>query len=156
MKLEFLWIGKTKDKSFVSIINNYEKRLKHYAKVAITSIKEVPSKNLSTSELKKKEADAILKSLAPSDYVVLLDERGKHFTSRELSEWIQHKQNISIAKIVFIIAGPFGAHPSLKDRADFTLALSHMTLTHDMARILILEQSYRAFTIMKGEKYHND
>ena len=156
MQVHFLWIGKTKDKAFISIIAEYEKRLKHYSKVKITTLKEIGGKKISIPELKKREADLFIQELESSDYVVLLDERGKHQTSRELSSWMQHKLNISINRIVLIIAGPYGAHQTLKDRADYLLSLSHMTLTHDMARILNMEQVYRAFTILKGEKYHND
>ncbi len=156
MNITFLWIGKSKDKNFVSIIENYKKRLKHYVSYDILELKDAKVKSKKKDDITKKEAEVILSKIDTSDYLVLLDERGAHLSSTGLSDWIQHKQNISINKVVFVIAGAYGAHTSLKDRADFTLSMSHLTLTHDMARIFILEQVYRAFTILKGEKYHNE
>jgi len=155
MNIIFLWLGKSKNKHYDNIINDYEKRLKHYTSYSIKELKEPKLKSKNKGDITKKEAEEILSKLSPSDYVVLLDELGKHKTSEQLSEWIQHKMNISISNVVFIIAGAYGAHPILKDRADHKMSLSHLTLTHDMARIFIIEQIYRAFTILKGEKYHN-
>jgi len=155
MKISFLWLGKCKDKEYITIINQYSQRLKHYVTHDVNSVKDPKSSAKNKQEIIKKEAAAVLSKLEKSDYVVLLDERGKHLNSKELADWVQHKLNISIARIVFVIAGAYGAHQTLKERADYTLSLSHMTLTHDMARIFILEQVYRAFTIIKGEKYHN-
>ena len=156
MKIQFIWIGKSKDKEFTTLIEKYFKRLKYYSSAQITMLKEVKSKGRNVEELKKQEALLILDQVKSSDYLVLLDERGKHKTSVELSEWIQHKLNISTSKLIIVIGGAYGAHRTLKDRADFTLSLSHLTLTHDMARIFIVEQVYRAFTILRGEKYHNE
>lgn len=156
MKIKFLWLGKSKEKSYITLIKEYCKRLNHYCRNSLVELKEVPAGKLSIEEQKAKEALQFLKELAPSDYLVLLDERGKHLTSMEMANWLQHKMNISLPQVVFLIAGPYGAHQSLKDRADYTLSLSHMTLTHDMARILILEQVYRGHSILRGEKYHNE
>lgn len=156
MKIKFLWLGTTKDQAFRSVIKDYEDRLKHYTRISIVMLKEARYKNLSTEEQKRVEAKQIMDELTPSDYVVLMDERGNHMTSIELSKWMQHKMNISLSQLVIIIAGPHGAHQILKDRADYIMSLSHLTLTHDMARILTMEQVYRGYTIIKGEKYHNE
>ena len=156
MKIKFLWLGKSKDKAFIALIKEYDKRLKHYCKPSLSELKEASRGKLSIDEQKAAEAKQILKELSTQDYVVLLDECGKHHNSVEFSKWIQHKLNISLSQVVFIIAGPYGAGQILKDRADHKMSLSHMTLTHDMARILIMEQVYRGFTILKGEKYHNE
>ena len=156
MKINFIWLGKSKQKEYSKLIDEYKSRLGHYVSCKVTQLKEPKLKSKNVEEIRKIEAKEFLSSVANSDYVVLLDERGKHFTSIELSNWIQHKQNISIQNVVFIIAGAYGAHSSLKERADFIFSLSHLTLTHDMARIFIIEQVYRAFTILKGEKYHNE
>ena len=155
MVINFCWLGKTKDKNIQALINEYSKRLRHYVKHEIYVGKEAKH-TTNAEEMVSKEADLILAKCKPSDYVVLLDERGKHMTSPELAKWIQHKQNISLERINLIVAGAYGAHPKLKERADFVLSLSHFTLTHDMVRILILEQIYRAFTILRREKYHNE
>ncbi|MFT4565935.1 MAG: 23S rRNA (pseudouridine1915-N3)-methyltransferase [Saprospiraceae bacterium] len=156
MKIKFLWLGKSKDKAFISLIKEYQKRLKYYCRSSLTELKETNYGKLSIEEQKTAEAKQFLKDLSPQDYLVLLDERGKHHGSIEFSDWIQHKMNISLPQIVFVIAGPYGASQELKDRADHKMSLSHMTLTHDMARILIMEQVYRGFTILRGEKYHNE
>lgn len=155
MTITFLWLGKSKNKHYDSIIDDYKKRLKHYTSFSIKELKDPKHKSKKKDDITKAEAELILSKLSPSDYVVLLDELGKHKTSEELSNWVQHKLNISISNVIFIIAGAYGAHPLLKDRADYKFALSHLTLTHDMARMFIIEQVYRAFTILKGEKYHN-
>lgn len=156
MKIKFLWIGKSKNNHFNKIFNEYTTRLHHYVKNEIVELRDIKISTKEKELHKKREADLILSKFESSDYVILLDERGKHFTSVEYSKWIQHKMNISISSLVFVIAGAYGAHENLKQRADYQLALSQMTLTHDMARIFILEQTYRAFTIQRGEKYHNE
>lgn len=156
MKVTFSWLGKSKDKSYDLIIDKYVKKIKHYTSADVAVLKEPKAKGLSPEEQKKKEAELILSKIEDHQLLVLLDERGKRLSSRDLAKWIEHKQNISISQVVFLIAGAYGAHPSLKERADFTLSLSDMTLTHDMARMIILEQVYRAYTILRGEKYHND
>jgi len=156
MKVKFLWLGKSKDKAFISLIKEYQKRLNHYCRASLVELKEAKYGKLGIEDQKALEAKQFIKEISPQDYVVLLDERGKHHTSIEFSNWLQHKMNISPSQVVFIIAGPYGASQELKERADHVLSLSHMTLTHDMARILILEQVYRGYTILKGEKYHNE
>ena len=156
MKIHFLWLGKSKQKSYQELIDLYRSRLKHYSSITIQELKEPKLKGLSIDQQKVAEAKEFLPQLQASDYVVLLDERGKHMTSMEMSKWWQHKMNISIHRCVFIIAGPYGAGALLKQRADYKMSLSHLTLTHDMARILILEQVYRSHTILRGEKYHNE
>lgn len=155
MKIKFIWLGKSKQKEFISLIEEYIKRLSHYTSCQVQQIKEPKGKRKNVDEIKKSEAQELLSAISNTAYVVLLDERGKHMTSVELSQWLQHKLNISINEVIFVIAGAYGAHQILKERADFTFSLSHLTLTHDMARIFVIEQVYRGFTILKGEKYHN-
>ena len=156
MKVHFLWTGKSKQKSYQQLVDLYKDRLKHYCTVSLQELKEVKQKGLSKDQFKDKEADLFIDQLQNLDYVVLLDERGKQMSSMQLSQWIQHKMNISVNRCVFIIAGAFGAAPKLMDRSDYKFSLSHLTLTHDMARILLMEQVYRGHTILRGEKYHNE
>ena len=155
MKIKVLWLGKTKNKSVKEIIEEYEGRLKKYASFSIQEIKEIKFGKIKPEEIRKKEAEQILELIDIADYVVLLDERGRQMNSMELSQWIQHKMNISISRVVFVIAGAWGAHDLIKERADYKWSLSKLTFTHEMARIILLEQLYRAQTILKGEKYHN-
>ena len=152
----FLWIGKSKYIWYQELINLYGDRLKHYTRHEVISLKELRAKNLSIDELKQKEADLFLSKINDSDYVVLLDERGKQMKSIELSLFLQKRMNVSTARIIYIIGGAYGVDPSLLDRADYIWSLSQLTLTHDMARILLLEQVYRGYTIIRGEKYHNE
>lgn len=156
MRIRFLWIGKSKQKPINALIEQYSDRLKHYAKHTFTELKPLRQKGMNVDEFKETEGEYIIDHIEVSDFVVLLDERGKHFTSMEYSRWVQHKMNTSIGKVVYIIAGAYGASQKLKDRADHIMSLSHMTLTHDMARVLLIEQTYRSFTILRGEKYHNE
>ena len=155
MKIDFVWIGETKQKPFREINTDYVKRLSHYIRSKVISVKEPKVKGNQTDLLILEEAKAILAKTKSGDFVVLCDEKGKQMSSVEFAQWFQHKMNISVDRIVFIIAGAMGAHQLLKTRADYTLSLSKMTLTHDMARMILLEQVYRAMTILRGEKYHN-
>jgi len=156
MQVKFLWIGKSKDRTYDEIISKYLKKLSHYTSTKIEVLKDPKLKSRNASDVRRAEAKAILDKLEDHHLLVLLDERGTKLSSRDLAEWFQHKQNISVSHVVFLIAGAHGADLALKERADFILSLSDMTLTHDMARMVIAEQVYRAFTILRGESYHND
>ncbi len=156
MQVKFLWIGKSKDRTYDTIISKYLKKLSHYTRTKIEVLKDPKLKGRKPQDIRRAEAATIFDKVRDQDLLVLLDEHGKKLSSRELAEWMQHKQNISIGQVVFVIAGAYGADTLLKERADFILSLSDMTLTHDMARMVICEQVYRAHTILRGESYHND
>ena len=153
MKITFLWIGKAKQKEFQKLENLYSQRLKHYCKYVIRELKEVKSK--STHDLKNQEGKLFLENVKTSDHLILLDESGQQKQSRKLAQELQNYMNLS-QNIVFLIGGAHGVSQEVFDRSNSILSLSEMTLTHDMARILLLEQVYRAHTILRGEKYHND
>ncbi len=155
MKITFLWFGKSKYKDYDDLINLFDKRLKHYCKHRILTLKD-PKHSGNPHVQKKKEGQLIMEQLKPSDYLILLDETGQSITSRGLSTLLQKQMNASTAHIFFLIGGAYGVDQPIFDRSNYTLSLSKMTLTHDMARLLIMEQVYRAFTILNGEKYHND
>jgi len=137
-------------------IDNYTKRLGNYTSFKIQTI-NVPKaiRQRSQQEQKLEEAKMILKEISQEDTLVLLDEKGKEFTSVEFSKFISQKQNASVKRLVFLIGGPFGFDESVYKRADFKLALSQMTFSHQMVRLFFVEQLYRAYTIIKGEKYHH-
>jgi 23S rRNA (pseudouridine1915-N3)-methyltransferase len=109
----------------------------------------------SQGEQKSEEAKLILAELSSEDVLVLLDEKGKEFTSVDFSKFIAQKQNASVKRLIFLIGGPFGFDESLYKRANSKIALSQMTFSHQMVRLFFVEQLYRAFTILKGEKYHH-
>lgn len=156
MKIELWAIGKTNEKYLQTGFADYEKRLSHYLKFNFFVIANLKNaNNLSPEEIKGKESDLILKHLKPDDFLILLDEVGKHFTSVEFAKFLEHKFNLSYKRIVFLIGGAYGVAYPIKERANFILSLSEMTFSHQMIRLFIVEQIYRAMTILRGEPYHN-
>jgi 23S rRNA (pseudouridine1915-N3)-methyltransferase len=156
MKVILLQVDKTQDNYLVEGIEIYSKRLGNYTDFKTLTI-SVPKavRQRSHNEQKLEEARLILSELSPEDHLVLLDEKGKEFTSVEFSKFISQKQNASIKRLIFLIGGPFGFDESIYKRASFKLALSQMTFSHQMVRLFFVEQLYRAYTILKGEKYHH-
>lgn len=156
MKISLLCIGKTDDKFIQEGIDKYLKRLKHYIQFNIVVLPDVKNvKNLSESQQKEKEAELFNKHLSSGDFIVLLDENGKEYTSVEFSSFIEKKMIASVQHLVFLIGGPYGFSPEIKQRANSFVSLSKMTFSHQMVRMFFAEQIYRAFTIMKGEPYHH-
>ena len=134
----------------------YEKRLKHYLNFERIDLKEVKtSKNQSNALLKKSEAELLLKMIKPKDIVIILDEKGDQYSSENFSEWLNNKEIRGLKQLVFIIGGAYGFDKSIYDRANEKLSISKMTFSHQMIRLLFLEQLYRAKTILNGEKYHH-
>jgi 23S rRNA (pseudouridine1915-N3)-methyltransferase len=157
MLVTFIQIDKTQDSYLNEGVSIYQKRLKNYCSLDTITI-NVP-KNVrmrSEKEQKTEEAKLILKELKPSDHLILLDERGKQLSSLEFSKFIQQKQNSGIKRLVFLIGGPFGFAEEVYERANFKLGLSAMTFSHQMVRLFFMEQLYRAYTILGGEKYHHE
>lgn len=157
MKATLVCIGKT-DENFVKTgIENYVKRLKHYIHFDISVIPDIKNaKHLTQDQQKIKEGELILKQIGNTDYIVLLDERGKAFRSVEFSKFLEKKMVASVQHIVFIIGGPYGFSDEVYRRADQQLSLSKMTFSHQMVRLFFIEQLYRAFTILRGEPYHHE
>ena len=156
MKTELIVVGKTTNKHFIAATNDYLERIGHYMPFSVTVIPELRNaKSLSQQQQKDKEGEAILRLLQPSDTVVLLDERGKEPRSIELADWLQRQQQTA-RRLVFIIGGPYGFSQQVYSRADSMLSLSRMTFSHQMVRLIFVEQLYRACTIIKGEPYHHE
>lgn len=154
MKVEFWYIGKTNEKYLNQGMSIFEKRLGHYCKFSITCLKDVkPGQN--ADQTKQREYELIINKLSTSDYLVLLDEIGEMHTSEKFSKVIEKLQLNASKRVIFLVAGAFGAHELLQKRADKMLSLSKMTFSHQMIRLFFLEQLYRAFTIIRNEKYHN-
>jgi 23S rRNA (pseudouridine1915-N3)-methyltransferase len=157
MLVTFIQIDKTQDSYLNEGVSIYQKRLKNYCTLDIITINVPKNVRLrSEKEQKTEEAKLILKELKPSDHLVLLDEKGKQFTSIEFSKFIQQKQNSGIKRLVFLIGGPFGFADEVYERANFKLGLSTLTFSHQMVRLFFMEQLYRAYTILGGEKYHHE
>jgi 23S rRNA (pseudouridine1915-N3)-methyltransferase len=157
MKVLLLQVDKTQDSYLAEGIDIYTKRLGNYTDFRMVTI-SVPKavRQRSHNEQKLEEAKLILSELSGEDQLVLLDEKGKEFSSVDFSRFISQKQNASVKRLVFLIGGPFGFDESLYKRASFKLSLSQMTFSHQMVRLFFLEQLYRAYTILKGEKYHHN
>jgi 23S rRNA (pseudouridine1915-N3)-methyltransferase len=157
MRINLILVGKTTSKTFQTIIDDYSERVTHYTPFAVTVIPELKNtKALSQEQQKQMEGELILRQLQDSDYVVLLDEHGKELRSIEFATWISKKQQTVSRRVVFIIGGPYGFSPAIYQRADEKLSLSKMTFSHQMVRMIFIEQLYRAFTILKGEQYHHE
>lgn len=156
MKVILLQIDKTQDSYLMEGIENYAKRIKNYTDFKIITI-NVPKdvRQRSHSEQKASEAKLILNQLLPEDTLILLDEKGKEYSSVDFAKFISQKQNASVKQLIFLIGGPFGFDDQIYKRANTTLALSQMTFSHQMVRLFFTEQLYRAYTIIKGEKYHH-
>ena len=154
--MKLIVIGKTKSKFLLDGENEYQKRLKHYCKFSELIITDVKNAGkLSKKELKEKEGNLILESIKNSDYVILLDEKGLALTSVDFAEFLNKKTVSSTNELVFVVGGAFGVSESVYQRANTKLSLSKMTFSHQMVRLIFKEQLYRAFTILKGEKYHH-
>ncbi|MFY7945053.1 MAG: 23S rRNA (pseudouridine(1915)-N(3))-methyltransferase RlmH [Crocinitomicaceae bacterium] len=155
MKVKFLVVGKTAFDYLKVGEGIYSERLKHYCNLERVEISDVKNpKNLSQEEIKRKEADSILAKLLPTDFVVLLDENGTEMSSVDLANWIE-KRMILPQNLVFIIGGAYGFNSELYNRMNFKMSLSQMTFSHQMVRVIFLEQLYRAFSIIRGEPYHH-
>ena len=157
MKITLLTVGKT-DRDWVKQgLDVYTSRLKHYIPFVITEIPELKNVSaLSKEQIKAKEAELILKNLKPTDDVILLDGRGKEYSSMEFAKVLQDKISYTGKDIVFIIGGAYGFSDDVYQRANSKMSLSRMTFSHQMVRAIFAEQIYRAFTIMRGEPYHHE
>jgi 23S rRNA (pseudouridine1915-N3)-methyltransferase len=157
MKIKVLAIGKTDDKNLKSLIETYEKRLRHYIKFEMEVIPDLKNaKNLSEKEQKEKEGELILKKVGSFDQLWLLDEKGEEFRSLEFSRFIQLKMNTGLKQLILVIGGPYGFSEEVYQKAMGRLSLSKMTFSHQMIRLFMVEQLYRAFTILKNEPYHHE
>lgn len=157
MKIKLLAIGKTDNKHLIQLIEEYQNRLKHYIKFELEVIPDIKNvKNLSEVQQKEKEGALILSKLQNTDDLVLLDDKGTHFTSIEFSQYLQKKMNSGIKQLVLVIGGPYGFSDTVYKKAIAKISLSKMTFSHQMIRLFTVEQIYRAFTILKNEPYHHE
>lgn len=157
MKVVLLVVGKTTDKHFEAGIAEYASRLSHYLQFSIEVIPELKStRSMSQGEQKEREAIMIAKALQPSDHVVLLDEHGTERTSMEFAAWMQRKMAMGLRRLVFVVGGPYGFADSVHMLAKEKVSVSRMTFSHQMIRLIFVEQIYRAMTILGGEPYHHE
>jgi 23S rRNA (pseudouridine1915-N3)-methyltransferase len=139
------------------MVDLYSTRIKKYSVFEIIILPDVKNtKNMSVQEQKIKEGKKIIQSFGSDDFVILLDERGKEFRTVEFSVWFEKILMLQKKRIVFVTGGPWGYSEEIRYRADFSMSLSKMTFSHQLVRLLFLEQLYRVFTIIKGEPYHHE
>ncbi len=153
MKHELLFLGKIKDKFIAEGVEEYASRLRHYASFTITLLKE-KGRARGQSSAVDSEGVQLLQAVSPGALIVVLDPRGKQFTSLDFSRLIDEWEMQGVKQVCYLIGGPDGHSPGVLKAADLLLSLSRMTFTHDMSRMLLVEQLYRAYTIKAGEKYH--
>ena len=157
MKIKLLLIGKTDDNCLQRLMNDYEKRIQNlsgFEKIVIPDLRN--TKNLSEKQQKEKEGRLLLQKLVPSDFVVLLDEKGKEMTSRQYADFLQKQMNTGLKNLVFVIGGPYGFSDEFYQRANVKIALSQMTFSHQLVRLIFLEQLYRGLAILNNHPYHHD
>ncbi|TXB62696.1 23S rRNA (pseudouridine(1915)-N(3))-methyltransferase RlmH [Phaeodactylibacter luteus] len=156
MKVELWAIGKTSERYLEEGIGIFEKRLKHYLRFEQAILPDIrKGGKMSPTQLKAKEAEMVLQKLENTDFLVLLDERGKTYTSEAFAEFLNHKLQLSYRRIVFLIGGAFGFDDALYQRANTKWSLSALTFSHQMIRLFAIEQIYRGMTILNNEPYHN-
>ncbi len=157
MKVLLMAVGRTQSPLMRQGIDLYLDRLRHYLPVEVKIIDDVKaSRSLTHDAQKQQEGTAIIRALMPSDRVVLLDENGREYSSREFAGMMQKQMGSGVKRLVFVVGGPFGFSDEVYSRADAKLSLSRMTFNHEMVRMFFAEQLYRAMTIIRGESYHHD
>ena len=157
MKIKLLSIGKTDNKQLIKLIDEYQNRLKHYIKFDMEIIPDIKNiKKTSKIQQKKMEGELILSKLKNTDQMILLDDKGKDFTSIQFSKYLQKKMNSGIKQLVLVVGGPYGFSEAVYEKAIDKVSLSKMTFSHQMVRLFIVEQLYRGYTILKNEPYHHE
>ena len=157
MKIALVWIGKTVAPYLVEAVNDYVKRVRFYTPFEVVEVPGLKNtKALSVEQQRDKEGELLLKTIEPTDVVVLLDDKGRQMTSVEFAAWIEKHKQASARRLVFVVGGAYGFSRAVYDRANALLSLSKMTYSHQMVRLVFVEQLYRAHTITAGEPYHHE
>ncbi len=157
MKFTLLTIGRTVETHYIDAIDDYANRIRHFLPFDMETIPELKNtKSLSRELQKEKEGELILKAFRPGDVPILLDEHGKEFRSVEFAEWVARKMHGTGKRLVFVTGGPYGFAPKVYDAVPERISLSKMTFSHQMVRLVFVEQLYRAMTILRNEPYHHE
>ena len=157
MKVILLTVGKTNEINFINSISDYQKRLKFYIPFELIELPELRNtKSLSEEQQKQREGEMLLQTVDAADDVVLLDGKGSEYTSMQFSAFMQRKMAGGSKRLVFVVGGPYGFSPAVYSRANGKISLSRMTFSHQMVRLIFVEQLYRAMTILRGEPYHHE
>jgi len=157
MKIVLLQTGKTTERYLAEGLTNYEARIRRYSSFETITLPDIrKTRNMPGEEQKAKEGAQMLRILREDDFIVILDDKGREYSTMEFSSWLERSLMIQKKRILFVIGGPWGFTDEIRRKADLTLSLSMMTFSHQMVRLLFLEQLYRAFTVIRGEPYHHE
>lgn len=157
MKIVLLLTGKTDQSWIRDGVAEYEKRISKYGRLEIITLPDVKNPgNRPADWVKAREAERILPQLRGDDHVVLLDERGRLFSTLEMADWMKKALMLPVKRIVFVVGGPFGFDPAITARADQLLSLSRLTFSHQVVRLLFAEQLYRVLSVNAGDPYHHE
>ncbi|MBR4323944.1 MAG: 23S rRNA (pseudouridine(1915)-N(3))-methyltransferase RlmH [Bacteroidales bacterium] len=157
MKIRFVTVGKTVEQYLVEACSEYEKRIKKYVQFEVVTIRDLKNAAaLAFDQVKEQEAKLLEPYMTPNNYRIVLDEHGAEYTSVQFADFVSKKMVSPGKDITFVIGGPYGLHQRILAMADCKMSLSKMTFSHQMVRLIFLEQLYRAFTIMRGEPYHHE
>ena len=157
MKITLIVVGRTVEKHYITAINDYIERTKHFISFDMEVIPELKNtKSLTMDQQKEKEAELLLKAFQPGDVIVLLDEFGKEFRSVDFANWLEKKMHNVNMRLVFVIGGPYGFSQKIYDAAHEKISMSKMTFSHQMVRLIFVEQLYRAMTILNNGPYHHE
>jgi 23S rRNA (pseudouridine1915-N3)-methyltransferase len=157
MNIELIVIGKTDQQEVASLVEQYAKRVNHYCKFTVTTIADVKNtRNMAPSRQKQLEGEMILRLISDGDWLVLMDERGRQFTSMEYADWLQKRMLSGVKRLAIVIGGPYGFSDEVYKPANEKISLSKMTFSHQIVRAIFAEQLYRAFTILNNEPYHHE
>ena len=154
MKFRILTVGKLENKYYKALSEEYAKRISHYLSIEIDSVKQEKIASLSKNEILAREAGRLEQKMNIRDFTIAMDKEGKQMSSEMLSDYINSLAMRGIKQVTFVIGGPLGLDPEFLKKTQMKLSLSKMTLAHEMATVFLLEQLYRALTILRGEKYH--
>jgi 23S rRNA (pseudouridine1915-N3)-methyltransferase len=155
LKVSLLWVGKTKDRRLEGLIGEYVEKIGRYCRIEIIEVKDAGAASGGPDRRVQAEGKRVLKSFRRGASVIALDERGREMTSREFAAFFGRILEGTPAGIMLLLGGPFGLSGDVREAAHHICSLSRMTLTHEMARLVALDQVYRAFTILRGEGYHH-
>ena len=157
MKITLIVVGRTVEKHYITAINDYIERTKHFISFDMEVIPELKNtKSLTMDQQKEKEAELLLKAFQPGDVIVLLDEFGKEFRSVDFANWLEKKMHNVNKRLVFVIGGPYGFSQKIYDATHEKISVSKMTFSHQMVRLIFVEQLYRAMTILNNGPYHHE
>ncbi len=156
MNIDLITIGKTDSSAVAEITGEYSRRINRYAKFSVTMLPDVKKTGRTAESAQKRaEGEMLLRQFAAEDFVVLLDDKGTPYSSVEFAAWLQKRMNSGVRRLCFAVGGPYGFSPEVYSRANDSVSLSLMTFSHQIVRIIFVEQLYRAFTILHNEPYHH-